>query len=43
MNYDIVIHNGTLITMNSDFDIIDDGVLCIKNDKLAKIEPRKNS
>jgi len=42
MNYDIVIHNGTLITMNSDFDIIDDGVLCIKNDKLAKIEPRKN-
>jgi len=42
MNYDIVIHNGTLITMNSDFDIIGDGVLCIKNDKLAKIEPRKN-
>jgi 5-methylthioadenosine/S-adenosylhomocysteine deaminase len=42
MNNDIVIHNGTLITMNSDFDIIDDGVLCIKNDKLAKIEPRKN-
>ena len=41
MNYDIIIHNGTLITMNSDFDIIDDGVLCIKNDKLAKIEPRK--
>jgi 5-methylthioadenosine/S-adenosylhomocysteine deaminase len=42
MNYDIVIHNGTLITMNSDFDIIDDGVVCIKNDKLAKIEPRKH-
>jgi len=42
MNYDIVVHNGTLITMNSDFDIIDDGVVCIKNDKLAKIEPRKN-
>ena len=42
MNYDIVIHNGTLITINSDFDIINDGVLCIKNDKLAKIEPRKN-
>jgi len=42
MNYDIVVHNGTLITMNSDFDIIDDGVVCIKNDKLAKIGPRKN-
>jgi len=42
MNYNIVIHNGTVITMNSDFDIINDGVLCIKNDKLAKIEPREN-
>jgi 5-methylthioadenosine/S-adenosylhomocysteine deaminase len=42
MSYNIVIHNGTVITMNSDLDIIDDGVLCIKNDKLAKIEPRKN-
>jgi len=42
MNYDVVIHNGIVITMNSDFDIINDGVLCIKNDKLVKIEPRKN-
>lgn len=42
MDFDIVIHNGTVITMNSDFDIIDNGVLCIKNDKLAKIEPLKN-
>ena len=42
MNYDIVIHNGTLITMNADFDIINDGVLCIKHEKLAKIEPCKN-
>jgi len=42
MNYDVVIHNGIVITMNSDFDIINNGVLCIKNDKLAKIEPRKN-
>jgi len=42
MNYNIVIHNGTVITMNSDFEIINDGVLCIKNDKLAIIEPRKN-
>ena len=42
MNYNIVIHNGTVITMNSDLDIIENGVLCIKNDKLVKIEPRKN-
>jgi 5-methylthioadenosine/S-adenosylhomocysteine deaminase len=28
--------------MNSDLDIIKNGVLCIKNHKLDKIEPRKN-
>jgi len=42
MNYDIVIHNGTVITMNSDLDMIDNGILCIKNDTLAKIEPLEN-
>jgi 5-methylthioadenosine/S-adenosylhomocysteine deaminase len=42
MNYDLVIHNGTILTMNSDLDIIKNGVLCIKNHKLDKIEPRKN-
>ncbi|MDH3882525.1 MAG: amidohydrolase, partial [Desulfobacteraceae bacterium] len=42
MKHSIVIHNGTIITMNSDFDIINNGVLCIKNDKLAKIEPLKS-
>jgi len=42
MSYNIVIHNGTVITMNSDFDIINNGFLCIKNDKLAKIEPLEN-
>ncbi len=43
MNYDIVILNGTFITMNPDLDIINNGVLCIKNDKLAKIEPLENN
>ena len=42
MNYDLVIHNGTILTMNSDLDIIKNGVLCIKNHKLDKIEPLKN-
>ena len=42
MNYDIIIHNGTIITMNSRFDIIENGVLCIKNDKLGKIESLEN-
>jgi 5-methylthioadenosine/S-adenosylhomocysteine deaminase len=43
MNYDIVIQNGTFITMNPDLDIINNGVLCIKNDKLAKIESLENN
>ncbi len=38
----IVIHNGTVLTMNSNFDIIENGVLCIKNDKLVKIESLEN-
>ncbi|MGD8982155.1 MAG: amidohydrolase [Desulfobacterales bacterium] len=42
MNYDIVIHNGTVITMNSNVDMINSGVLCIKKDTLAKIEPLEN-
>jgi 5-methylthioadenosine/S-adenosylhomocysteine deaminase len=42
MNYDLVIHNGTILTMNSDLDIIKNGFLCIKNHKLDKIEPHKN-
>ena len=42
MNYDLVIHNGTVITMNSDLDIINNGVLCINNDKLVEIVPREN-
>jgi 5-methylthioadenosine/S-adenosylhomocysteine deaminase len=42
MKYNIVIHNGTVLTMNSDFDIIENGMLCIKNDKLVKIESLEN-
>jgi len=42
MIFDIVIHNGTVITMNSDFDILSKGVLCIKKDKLVQIGARKN-
>ncbi|MEJ2656932.1 MAG: amidohydrolase [Desulfobacterales bacterium] len=38
----IVIHNGTVLTMNSDLDIIENGVLCIKNDRLVKIESLEN-
>lgn len=42
MNFNIIIYNGTVLTMNSDLDIIENGVLCIKNDQLVKIESLKN-
>jgi 5-methylthioadenosine/S-adenosylhomocysteine deaminase len=38
MTYDLVIHNGTIVTVNERFDIIPDGLLCIKAGKLERIE-----
>ncbi|MBW2200387.1 MAG: amidohydrolase [Deltaproteobacteria bacterium] len=38
MGYDIVIHNGTIITVNTEFDIIANGLICIKDGKLQRIE-----
>ncbi|MFO7554560.1 MAG: amidohydrolase [Desulfobacterales bacterium] len=43
MHFDIVIHNGTVITMNSDCNIINNGILCTKNDKIVKIEARTSN
>ena len=34
MKYDTIIHNGTIITVNRDFDIINNGLICIKNGKI---------
>ncbi len=42
MKYDVILHNGTIITMNSDLDVIENGVVCIKNGELVKIESLKN-
>src|SRR6056297_3126022 len=41
MHYDTLIFNGTVITLNPAFDIIEDGVVGIKNGKIAIVEPRK--
>jgi 5-methylthioadenosine/S-adenosylhomocysteine deaminase len=38
----IVIHNGTIVTVNPDLDIIENGVLCVKDDKLVRIESLGN-
>ncbi len=37
MTYDIVIHNGTIVTVNPDFDIIEDGVVCIKDGVIQSV------
>jgi len=34
MKYDTIIHNGTIVTINRDFDVIYDGLICIKNGKI---------
>jgi 5-methylthioadenosine/S-adenosylhomocysteine deaminase len=38
MGFDIVVHNGLIITVNSDFDIIENGVVCISNGTIHRIE-----
>jgi len=40
MVFDIVIHNGFIITVNSDFDIIENGMVCIRNGTIHRIEAR---
>ena len=39
MPYDLVIHNGTIVTVNDLFEIIPNGLVCAKAGKLARIEP----
>jgi 5-methylthioadenosine/S-adenosylhomocysteine deaminase len=40
MVFDIVIHNGLIITLNSDFDIIENGVVCIRKGTIQRIGVR---
>ncbi len=39
MKYDLVIHDATIVTVNASFEIIPDGLLCIKAGKIQRIEP----
>lgn len=43
MTYDLVIHNGTIVTVNASFEIIPNGLLCIKAGKLERIESMSNT
>jgi 5-methylthioadenosine/S-adenosylhomocysteine deaminase len=38
MTYDLVVHNGTIVTVNPSFEIIPDGLLCIKAGKIQRVE-----
>ena len=37
MRYDTVIHNGTVVTVNPDFDIIEKGMVAISGDRIAAV------
>jgi len=36
--YDIVVHNGKVLTINADFDILDRGLVCIADGILKRVE-----
>ncbi|MBW1696137.1 MAG: amidohydrolase [Deltaproteobacteria bacterium] len=38
MTYDLVIHNGTIVTVNSKFEIIQSGFICITAGEIKRIE-----
>jgi len=38
MNFDTIIHNCIIITVNPEFDIVENGVICIKDGCLEQIE-----
>ncbi len=38
--YDRIIHNGCVVTLNPEFDIVEDGVVCIQDGLIARIEKK---
>lgn len=38
MPYDLVVHNGTIVTVNDSFEIIPNGLICVKAGKLERVE-----
>ena len=43
MNFDSVIHNCTIITVNPEFDIIEHGIICIKDGRLEQISTKTHN
>lgn len=40
MKFDTVIHNGIIVTVNRNFDVINDGLICIKDGKIEIVSSR---
>ncbi len=38
--HDILIHNGVIVTVNPDMEIIEDGIVCISGETIARVEAR---
>ncbi len=36
-SFDLVVHNGTVVTVNDSFDIIAGGVVCVRGDRIANV------
>ena len=41
--YDIVVHNGIVLTVNSEFDVFRDGLVCIADGTLKRVEHRADN
>jgi len=45
MQYDVVIHNATIVTVNPGFDVIEGGFICIRQGEIERVEgktPERN-
>ena len=36
--YDIVVHHGTVLTINDNFDVLENGLVCIHNGNFSRVE-----
>ncbi|MCK5311133.1 MAG: amidohydrolase family protein, partial [Desulfobacteraceae bacterium] len=43
MGYDLIVHNGIVVTVNPDFDIFYNGIVCVKNSKVVEVKETKNN
>ena len=43
MKYDLVVHNGAIITVNLESDVIKAGIVCIKAGRIERVEATEQS